>query len=32
MVDERIARMSSNDVPFDADRMVYGGFEMIVDA
>ena len=32
MKDARLeAMMSSGDVPFDAKRMVYGGFELVVD-
>lgn len=31
MKDPRIAGMSPETMPFDARRMIYGGFEMIVD-
>jgi uncharacterized protein YbaA (DUF1428 family) len=33
MKDPRIAKMmSSKDIPFDAKRMIFGGFKMIVEA
>ena len=33
MKDPRIAKMMSNkDMPFDAKRMIFGGFKMIVEA
>ncbi len=32
MADERIANMSPKDMPFDVNRMVYGGFKVIVEA
>jgi uncharacterized protein YbaA (DUF1428 family) len=31
MADPRIAGMSMDDAPFDAKRMIYGGFKVIVD-
>jgi len=31
MADPRIARMMTAEMPFDPKRMVYGGFEVIVD-
>lgn len=32
MADERISKMSPKDMPFDVNRMVYGGFKVIVEA
>jgi uncharacterized protein YbaA (DUF1428 family) len=32
MKDPRVAGMDPKDMPFDAKRMIYGGFEMFVDA
>jgi uncharacterized protein YbaA (DUF1428 family) len=32
MKDKRIARMMKGKVPFDAKRMYYGGFDVLVDA
>lgn len=32
MADPRIAKMDPKDHPFDPERMVYGGFKVIVDA
>lgn len=31
MKDDRIAGMSIKDMPFDAKRMIYGGFRVVVD-
>ena len=32
MKDPRLAKMMEGDVPFDAKRMIYGGFKVLVDA
>ena len=32
MADPRIAKMDPGSMPFDAERMVFGGFKVIVDA
>lgn len=31
MKDPRVADMESKDMPFDSQRMIYGGFEVLVD-
>lgn len=31
MADPRLAAMSPDEMPFDASRMIYGGFEILVD-
>jgi len=30
MADKRIGKMMQGDMPFDAKRMIFGGFKMIV--
>ena len=32
LADPRIAKLSASDMPFDAKRMSYGGFQVLVDA
>jgi uncharacterized protein YbaA (DUF1428 family) len=32
MKDKRIAGMDMKDMPFDAKRMIYGGFKVLVDS